>query len=170
MITSGIDTVTDLGDGADVVVVDPAATLQAVVSAAWTATADSVNNGTARLVTQGMAVSLLAVTSGLGWMVESTSLANTNRQYVKGLGDHEATFSLLVSYASGNSYATIQPLVGTNCYAEFTPTDAAVSATNPKVSITDCLLESFTPVISSLGELGVYEITLRGGDIAYATS
>ena len=102
--------------------------------------------------------------------LESTSLSNTNRQYVKGLGDHEATFSLLVSYASGNSYATIQPLVGTNCYAEFTPTDAAVSATNPKVSISDCLLESFTPVVSSLGELGVYEITLRGGDIDYATS
>jgi Ca2+-binding RTX toxin-like protein len=71
LIAEGADVLTDLGVGGDVVIVDAAASLEATVGAAWTATVDTVNQGTVRLTTNGLAVNLIAVVNGLGWSVEN---------------------------------------------------------------------------------------------------
>ncbi len=79
-IASGTDTVADLGNGgADVLTVAAGATLNATVTAAWTASLTTVNRGTATLTTSGLAVNLAAVTvaGSNGFDVINTGIATT---------------------------------------------------------------------------------------------
>jgi Ca2+-binding RTX toxin-like protein len=79
LIAAGTDVITDLGNGIDIVIVDDGATLNGTVSANWTATASTANNGTASLSTDGKAVNLTAVTSTLarGWTITNIGTATT---------------------------------------------------------------------------------------------
>jgi hypothetical protein len=78
LVTSGHDTVVDFNllttgaVGSEILQVAAGATADARLKAAWTATADSHNEGTANLSTAGMAVDLSAVTQGQGWNVTNT--------------------------------------------------------------------------------------------------
>jgi len=78
-VISGSDTITDLGrGGADVLTVSAGAKADATVTAAWTATAASVNRGIGNLETAGFAVNLAAVTAGTnGFNVTNTSSTGT---------------------------------------------------------------------------------------------
>lgn len=77
-ITSGTDTITDLGvGGADVLVVSSGATVNVTLGAAWTATASSVNSGTANISTSGIAINLIAITRGAGYIVTNSGGATT---------------------------------------------------------------------------------------------
>jgi hypothetical protein len=68
-------------------------------------------------------------------------------------------------------FATLAPLVGTQCYVEATPVDGTlVSATNPKFTITNGSLESMEVLAANLGELGEVQIVITGGTyLAVAT-
>lgn len=69
-ISAGVDTVTDVGLGADLLLVSGGATVNATVNQTWTAAAGNLNNGTANLSTAGFGVNLSAITSGAnGWSV-----------------------------------------------------------------------------------------------------
>lgn len=68
-VDSGLDTIFDLGrGGADIINVSSGATGQFIIASAWTATNQSINNGStvesAGIVTNGLAVNLSAITSG----------------------------------------------------------------------------------------------------------
>jgi Ca2+-binding RTX toxin-like protein len=77
-IAAGVDTITDLGTDADVVVVTGSTTrVEADLAAAWTATAASSNAGSALLRTNGLAIDLTAVVSGLGWTLVNSGAATT---------------------------------------------------------------------------------------------
>ncbi len=79
-IGSGTDTVADLGNGAtDVLNVAAGSTVNAMVTAAWTASLATVNRGTAHLTTSGLTVNLAAVTvaGGNGFDVINTGNATT---------------------------------------------------------------------------------------------
>ena len=78
-MVTGTDTITDLGNGgADVLKVSAGATVNATVTAAWTATATTTNSGTANLTTNGFAVNLALVTTGTnGFNVTNTGVATT---------------------------------------------------------------------------------------------
>ena len=68
-------------------------------------------------------------------------------------------------------YATLAPLIGTQCYVECTPVDGtAVGATNPKFSLTNTYLEAMDVLAANLGELGEVQLTFTGGTYAAATS
>ncbi len=72
-VLTGTKIVTDLGVGLDSVEVRPGAALQAVVSAPWTASSLSFNDGTATLSTPDLAVDLSRIISGrAGWVVTNT--------------------------------------------------------------------------------------------------
>ena len=79
-ITFGIDTVTDLANGgAEVLVVSSGASVSATVSAVWTATAATANNGgTANLTSNGFNVSLASATGASGFSVTNTSATGCN--------------------------------------------------------------------------------------------
>ena len=77
-IVSGNATVIDLGKGgADNLVVNAGATVNATINADWIAPNTSVNNGTANLTTQGMTVNLSAINTGLGFKISNTGTATT---------------------------------------------------------------------------------------------
>ena len=67
IVSSGTDTILDLGNGGqDVLVVSATATANATVHEAWTATSATSNAGHANLTTAGFAVNLAAVTTRPG--------------------------------------------------------------------------------------------------------
>jgi Ca2+-binding RTX toxin-like protein len=79
MVGSGTDSITDLGTGgADILKVALGATANATVNTAWSATADSSNNGAVNISTAGFAVNLALVTAGTnGFNVTNSGVATT---------------------------------------------------------------------------------------------
>ena len=103
--------------------------------------------------------------------LESSSMASRDRFYQAGMNSNEFVVTFNQSYEASEVYATLSTLVSTQCYVECTPVDGtAVSATNPKFSLTNTYLESMTVLAANLGELGEVVMTFQGGTYAAATS
>ena len=102
--------------------------------------------------------------------LESTAFGSTSRVYTAGLGDHELTVELYMSYAASETYATLAALVGTATTVVMKPTSAAVGATNPSFTLTGTYLESLPVIDATLGELSSISLTFRGGVFTTATS
>jgi Ca2+-binding RTX toxin-like protein len=79
IVANGTDTIADLGaDGADILSVSYGATANATINTAWTASAVTINSGTANISTNGLVVNLAAVTTGtIGYKVTNTGSATT---------------------------------------------------------------------------------------------
>jgi uncharacterized delta-60 repeat protein len=83
LISSGRDTILDFNalskgaTGSEILQVSAGAVVDATLKAAWVATSDSFNDGTANLITKGMAVDLSGITEGLGWNVTNSGAAAT---------------------------------------------------------------------------------------------
>ena len=95
--------------------------------------------------------------------LDNSTFGQTDRTYVKGLGDHEATVTLLMTYAAAETYATLAPLVGTTTTIVVKPTSAAEGATNPGFTLTGALLAELPVINASLGELQTVDIVFQGG-------
>jgi hypothetical protein len=93
----------------------------------------------------------------------ATAFGDTDNKYVKGLGDHEVTLSLYMSYASGDTYATLAPLVGTTTTLRVQPTSGADSATNPGFILTGAFLAELPVINATMGELSTVDVTFVGG-------
>lgn len=102
--------------------------------------------------------------------LESTAFGGVARVYVGGLQANEVTLTLYNSFATSETYATLNALVGTTTNVTVKPTSAATSATNPIFTITGCYLENLPIVNASLGELDTIDITFMGGTYSVATS
>lgn len=95
--------------------------------------------------------------------LESTAFGDTDRYYVKGLGNHELTLTLYMSYASSETYATLSTLVGTQTTVRVQPTSGADSATNPGFILTGAFLAELPVLNASMGELSTIDVTFTGG-------
>ena len=95
--------------------------------------------------------------------LDNTTFGQTARTYSSGLGDHEATLTLLLTYAAAETYATLAPLVGTTTTVVVKPTSAADSATNPGFTLTGTFLAELPVINATLGELQTVDITFQGG-------
>ena len=102
--------------------------------------------------------------------LESTAFGGTSRVYTAGLGDHELTVDLYMSYASSETYATLAALVGTATTVKVKPASGATSSTNPEFTLTGSYLEALPVVNASLGELSSITLSFRGGTYTVATS
>lgn len=102
--------------------------------------------------------------------LESTAFGVTSRVFVAGLGDHELTVDLYMSYAATETYATLASLVGTTTTVTLKPTSAATSATNPLFTLAGTYLESLPVIDAKMGELSVISLTFKGGTYSVATS
>ncbi len=77
-VTNGTETITDLGNGADVLNVSVNSTVNATVVSKWKATSSSINNGVANLITTGYSVDLSSITLGSnGFSITNTGSATT---------------------------------------------------------------------------------------------
>ena len=97
--------------------------------------------------------------------LEDTAFGTNSRSYTAGL-----VLTFYASYAATETYATLQPLVGTKTTVELTPTSGGESATNPKFILTGCYLESLPVINASLGALSTFDITLTGGALTIDTT
>lgn len=95
--------------------------------------------------------------------LDNTTFGQTDRTYVKGLGSHETTITLLLTYAVSETYATLSTLVGTTTTVVVKPTSGADSATNPGFTLTGALLAEMPVLQATLGELQSIDITFQGG-------
>lgn len=95
--------------------------------------------------------------------LEATAFGDTDRKYVKGLGNHELTLTLMMSYASSETYATLKSLVGTTTTVTVKPDNAVDSATSPKLILTGAFLAELPTLNASLGELSTIDVTFTGG-------
>ena len=102
--------------------------------------------------------------------LEATAFGDTARKYTKGLMNNEITLTLMLSYGAGEVEATLEGIAGTNTTVEVTADTGAPGASNPKYTLSNCFLASFTPINASLGTLQTVDLTFRGGTLARATS
>jgi Ca2+-binding RTX toxin-like protein len=81
LVSSGRDTILDFNaltkgaTGSEILQVFDGAVADVTLKAAWTATNDSFNHGTANLTIKGMAVDLSGITDGQGWNVTNKGAA-----------------------------------------------------------------------------------------------
>lgn len=92
----------------------------------------------------------------------ATAFGDTANKYVKGLGDHEVTLTLYMSYAASETYATLKSLVGTTTTVVVKPAAGTDSATNPGFTLTGAFLAEL-PHTFALGELSTVDVTFHGG-------
>jgi hypothetical protein len=102
--------------------------------------------------------------------LESTSFGDNSRNFVKGLGNHEVTLSMYMSYASSETYATLAALVGTAVNVEIKTSNAAPSPTNPNFVLTGGFLAELPVISATMGELSTVDVTFVGGDFAVVTA
>jgi hypothetical protein len=95
--------------------------------------------------------------------LEATSFGDTDRNFVKGLGNHELTLTLYMSYAAAETYATLAALVGTATNIVVKPSSGAASATNPQFTLTGGFLAELPVINATMGELSTVDITFTGG-------
>ncbi len=95
--------------------------------------------------------------------LEATAFGDTARLSVKGLQNNSATVTLYMSYAATETYATLQPLVGTQTTLKVKPNSGNEGATNPIQILTNCLLAALPVANMALGELSTVDIELIGG-------
>ena len=100
--------------------------------------------------------------------LESTAFGSTSRVYTAGLGDHELTVTLLMSYQTAETYATLATLVGTATTVTMKPTSSATGATNPAFTLTNTYLEALPVIDAAYGELSEIDITFKGGTYTVA--
>ena len=77
-VISGTATITDLGNGSDVLVVLSGATATATLGGAWTATSATSNAGTATINTNGYNVDISGAAGANGWNFNLTTSGSTN--------------------------------------------------------------------------------------------
>jgi hypothetical protein len=102
--------------------------------------------------------------------LEATAFGDTDRKYVKGLGNHEVTLTLYMSYAATETYATLAALVGTTTTVRVQPSSPPDSATNPGFILTGAFLAELPVINASLGELATVDVTFTGGTYSVDTS
>lgn len=102
--------------------------------------------------------------------LEATAFGDTDRKFVKGLGNHEVTLSLYASFAATETYATLASLVGTTTTVTVTPASGGASATNPTFTLTGAFLAELPVMNSTMGELSTVDVTFVGGVYSVVTT
>jgi hypothetical protein len=102
--------------------------------------------------------------------LESTAFGDTDRKFVKGLGNHEVTLSLYMSYAASETYATLAALVGTTTTITVKPSGGVASPTSPGFILTGAFLAELPVISANMGELSAVDVTFVGGTYSVSTS
>jgi len=102
--------------------------------------------------------------------LEATAFGDTDRKFVKGLGNHEVTLSLYMSYAASETYATLAALVGATTTITVKPSGGVASPTSPGFILTGAFLAELPVISANMGELSTVDVTFVGGVYTVSTS
>lgn len=97
---------------------------------------------------------------------ENTAFGQTSRTFTAGLFRNELTLTLFQSYGTTEVETYLNTLFGVNSTIVISPSGTTESASNPEFTLTDCYLETITPINASVGELSVVEAVFMGGTYA----
>lgn len=96
--------------------------------------------------------------------LESTAMGDTGHRFVSGLQSVEVTLEMFLSYGASEVEAILSSCVGTGTTVlTISPSGTTESASNPEYVITNAMLEGFTPIASTVGELAMVTATFTGG-------
>ena len=133
------------------------------------ATSTFLSNATVN-ITQGVTTTDLSdqcrgVTITVGYdPLESTAMGDTGHRFVQGLQSVEVTLEMYLSYGATEVEAVLNSCVGTGTTTlVISPSGTTESASNPEYTITNAMLEGFTPISSTVGELAMVTAVFTGG-------
>ena len=96
--------------------------------------------------------------------LESTAFGDTGHRFVGGLQSVEVSIDFFLSYGTDEVEAALAAMVGQGTTTLVrSPSGATESPTNPEYTITNAMLENFTPINSTVGELATVTATFTGG-------
>jgi hypothetical protein len=106
-----------------------------------------------------------SVTLTIGYdQLEVTAMGATGRSYTKGLQSVDVTLEMFNSYGASEVEATLEDIVGDDAVTlVISPNGTTESATNPEYTITGAFLANFTPIVGTVGELSMVNVSFVGG-------
>ena len=96
--------------------------------------------------------------------LESTAFGDTGHRFVGGLQMVEVSIDFFLSYGATEVETALAAMVGQGTTTiVISPSGTVESASNPEYTITNAMIESFTPINSTVGELATVTATFTGG-------
>ena len=96
--------------------------------------------------------------------LESTTFGDTGHRFVSGLQMVNVTLTMFMNYGTGEIEATLFDQVGDGTTTlVISPSGAAESASNPEYTISNAMLASFTPIVTTVSELSQVSVSYVGG-------
>ena len=96
--------------------------------------------------------------------LESTTFGDTGHRFVSGLQMVNVTLTMFMNYGTGEIEATLFDQVGDGTTTlVISPSGAAESSSNPEYTISNAMLASFTPIVTTVGELSQVSVSYVGG-------
>ena len=96
--------------------------------------------------------------------LESTTFGDTGHRFVSGLQMVNVTLTMFNNYGAGEVEATLFDVVGDGTTTlVISPAGTTESASNPEYTISNAMLASFTPIVTTVGELSQVSVSYVGG-------
>ena len=96
--------------------------------------------------------------------LEATAFGDTGHRFVGGLQSVEVSIDFFLSYGATEVETALAAMVGQGTTTLIiSPSGTVESASNPEYTITNAMMESFTPINSTVGELATVTATFTGG-------
>jgi hypothetical protein len=96
--------------------------------------------------------------------LESTTFGDTGHRFVSGLQMVNVTLTMFMNYGTGEIEATLFDQVGDGTTSlVISPAGTTESASNPEYTISNAMLASFTPIVTTVGELSQVSVSYVGG-------
>ena len=96
--------------------------------------------------------------------LDATSFGDSGTRMVGGLQTVEISMTLFLSYGASEVEAILASCVGTGTTGmTISPSGTTESASNPEYVFQNLMLENFTPINSTVGELATVECTFTSG-------
>ena len=100
--------------------------------------------------------------------LEATAFGDTGHRFVGGLQSVEVSIDFFLSYGGSGATSEVETALaamvgqGTTVLT-ISPSGTTESASNPEYVITNAMLENFTPINSTVGELATVTASFTGG-------
>jgi hypothetical protein len=100
--------------------------------------------------------------------LEATAFGDTGHRFVGGLQSVEVSIDFFLSYGGSGATSEVETalaaMVGQgSTVLTISPSGTTESASNPEYVITNAMLENFTPINSTVGELATVTASFTGG-------
>ena len=96
--------------------------------------------------------------------LDATAFGDTGIRMVGGLQSVEVSIDFFLSYGAGEVETALAAMVGQGTTVlTISPSGVTESASNPEYVITNTMLENFTPINSTVGELATVTASFTGG-------